>query len=325
MKSLSAILLAALMCMLSMTAVWADLSPEESGIIGGFENTEPLPLYSDEIGDYHLYENGAVKAYVRLNQNAVTVVMEGSLIVIYDADGNEVLLDFSFDIDAHPWIKKIADEFTRQNQICDENGEPIEIPVASISVYSPPLTVTKTEDDAVLEVEVEPEVETVGDYGTSEPLPLCSDEIGDYNYYENGTVKAYVRLNREAVDVSFEGIALRIYDLYGNEIYLDGMFSYDEHPWIKEIIDDYILKNTEYDEDGFVISTPPVDMPRFWNVIPDYEVTSEIFGGLYTDYSDTNEESAAYMPASASNPGTGSAFAVFPAVFAALAVVFKKR
>lgn len=144
MRRLLAIILAALMmCTLSATAVFADeiedIYPEEGVVVQEeYVPREPLTLYSDEIGDYHLYEDGAVKAYVRLNQDAVTVVMEGSAVAIYDNDGNYIVLDESFNLSEHPWIEEITDEYVRQNSEYDENGNLIVMPAIGISYYAPP-------------------------------------------------------------------------------------------------------------------------------------------------------------------------------------------
>lgn len=173
MKRLLAIILAALMmCSLLATAVWADevedgavlvveVEPEEALVAEDeYVYREPLPLYSDEIGDYHSYEDGAVKAYVRLNQDAVTVVMEGSAVAIYDNDGNYITLDERFNLSEHPWIEEITDEYVRQNSEYDESGNLIVMPAIGISYYAPPhfgseekIDVGIDETDMVLENE----------------------------------------------------------------------------------------------------------------------------------------------------------------------------
>ena len=144
MRRLFAIILSALMmCTLSVTAVWADeiedIYPEE-GLVAEDEyvTRESLPLYSDEIGDYHSYEDGTVKAYVHLNEGAVTVVMEGSAVAIYDNGGNYIVLDERFNLSEHPWIEEITDEYVRQNSEYDENGNLIVMPAIGISFYAPP-------------------------------------------------------------------------------------------------------------------------------------------------------------------------------------------
>ena len=142
MKRICAVILAAfMMCSLFSAAVWADeiedIYPEE-GIAAENEYVprEPLPLYSDEIGDYHSYEDGAVKAYVRLNQDAVTAVVDGELSV-YDKDGNYVHLDPEFSVSAHPWIQEMIDEYVQQHLVYDENGLVIEVPDIGIPGYNP--------------------------------------------------------------------------------------------------------------------------------------------------------------------------------------------
>ena len=178
---------------------------------------------------------------------------------------------------------------------------------------------------------------------------LYSDEIGDYYLYENGAVKAYVRLNREAVDVHFVGSGLGYYDLNGNEIILSDMFDDDAHPWIREIIDEYVRQNTEYDENGDIIIAPEVGIPGRYHDGPDIEIPIEEIVGIdetdmmlenearqpmYDENGVPMEGSEGYYeeesltlsaPTSPKNPNTGIAFAVTPAVLAFIALIFKKR
>lgn len=180
MKRLLAIILAALMMFaLLATVVWADeveddatleveVEPEEPVISEEYVDTTDLTLYSDEIGDYHLYKYGAVKAYVRLNRDAVTAVVENGLIAVYDNNGNYINLDIAFNLSEHLWIEEIADEYFRQNAVYDENGMLIEAPEIGIPGYSPSYTgveveIEETHEDLFgCEIAVDYEAETDG-------------------------------------------------------------------------------------------------------------------------------------------------------------------
>lgn len=155
--------------------------------------------------------------------------------------------------------------------------------------------------------------------------PLCSDETGDYYLYEDGTVKAYVRLNQDAVYARFEGCWLRISDLDGNELILSYWFDFGEHPWLEDIISEYIRLNTTED------STPPLAVPERWNDGPYWEMPvdeffeDDIARELPTE-TGTTAEVTITSAVDFSNPSTGLSLTLIPTVAAAaLAAICKKK
>lgn len=165
---------------------------------------------------------------------------------------------------------------------------------------------------------------------------LYTDEVGDYYLYEDGTVKAYVRLNQDAVYARFEGCWLRISDLDGNELILSSYwFDYSEHPWLEDIIHEYIRLNTTED------STPPVAPPEFWNdrtywetPVDDSFDTDISFEMPTVSYDNTSDrptssygtpESMIASAADSSNPSTGLLPAILPMIAAAALAVLSKK
>lgn len=108
MKKLLTMLLATLL-LCTLFAIAVSASKNENG----------QTLFSDEIGDYYSYEDGAVKAYVHLNQDAVYARFEGIWLCISDLDGNELILSYWFDFSEHPWLEEIIDEYYRLNSTED--------------------------------------------------------------------------------------------------------------------------------------------------------------------------------------------------------------
>lgn len=158
---------------------------------------------------------------------------------------------------------------------------------------------------------------------------LFSDEIGDYYLYDNGTVKAYVHINQDAVHARFEGICLRISDLDGNELILSYWFDFSEHPWLEEIIDEYYRLNSTED------SIPPMAVPERWNDGPVQEEmpVDEVFESTDISYTvdfSVEESSTPHTPTESStvssNPSTGLFLTAAPMTAAlVLAAALKRR
>ena len=164
---------------------------------------------------------------------------------------------------------------------------------------------------------------------------LLSDEYGDYYSYENGAVKAYVRVNQGAVTAAVENGMLAVYDADGNRLELSGEFSFEAHPWIKEITEEYVRQNTVYGENGEVEAEPEVGIPAYY--VPNSDIDEQVeiksddwayWGDDDTDDTDDGaySEGGAPAPGASVNPSTGIALAAAPAVLAAAcAAVIRKK
>ena len=131
----------------------------------------------------------------------------------------------------------------------------------------------------------------VEDYGRT----VYSDEYGDYLISMPSGDKMYIRLNPETRVVVGEHDIVFAYDADGNR--LDFEIDVAEHPWIMELMKEHDASMT----------------------VPEGAITEGT--NEYTEPVEGSDGSAG----TASNPNTGVALSVIPAILATLALIFKKR